>query len=146
MTAYHHDFYRWTQEQAAALTARHFDAVDTAHVAKELELLGEGIALHLEHEVEQLVTELLVWTVTRDVWPRRRLASRIRATRTWIRDLLRASPSLKAAIPALLIERYLELWHTAQSATWVPLATWPEYCPWTPEQVLDADFWPEEMR
>ena len=59
-------------------------------------------------EVEQLVTELLVWTVTWDVWPRRRLASRIRATRTWIRDLLRASPSLKAAIPALLIERYLD--------------------------------------
>ena len=27
--------------------------------------------------------------------------------------------------------------------TALPLATFPEDCPWTVEQMLDADFWPE---
>jgi hypothetical protein len=26
----------------------------------------------------------------------------------------------------------------------LPLATFPEVCPWSVAQVLDADFWPEE--
>jgi hypothetical protein len=31
----------------------------------------------------------------------------------------------------------------AHDETDLLLATFPETCPWTPEQVLDADFWPE---
>jgi hypothetical protein len=28
----------------------------------------------------------------------------------------------------------------------LPLATFPAVCPWTPEQVLDEELWPEEGR
>jgi hypothetical protein len=31
----------------------------------------------------------------------------------------------------------------AHYQTGLPLAIFPEVCPWTPEQVLDANFWPE---
>jgi hypothetical protein len=31
----------------------------------------------------------------------------------------------------------------AADETGLPLATFPEVCPWTPAQVLDVDFWPE---
>jgi hypothetical protein len=30
--------------------------------------------------------------------------------------------------------------------TGLPLATFPEVCPWTIAQVLDDDFWPEDHR
>ena len=32
---------------------------------------------------------------------------------------------------------------TPADETNLPLATFPEPCPWTLAQVLDADFWPE---
>jgi hypothetical protein len=33
----------------------------------------------------------------------------------------------------------------ASAETGLPLATFPEVCPWPVEQVLDADFWPERQ-
>jgi hypothetical protein len=31
----------------------------------------------------------------------------------------------------------------AARETGLPLALFPQACPWAPEQVLDADFWPD---
>jgi len=37
---YAQDFYRWTQEQAALLEARQWEALDLLHLIEELESLG----------------------------------------------------------------------------------------------------------
>jgi hypothetical protein len=42
----------------------------------------------------------------------------------------------------VLAESYPYVRQRVQLQTRLPLATFPEACPWTPAQVLDADFWP----
>jgi hypothetical protein len=51
---------------------------------------------------------------------------------------------LRAELPALLTRRYRAARMLARDQTGLPLATFPESCPWTVEQVLDQEFWPEE--
>jgi hypothetical protein len=57
---------------------------------------------------------------------------------------LRRAPSLRHHLPALIAEVYLDARRKASLQTEMPLATFPLECPWTPEEVLDQDFWPEE--
>ena len=63
--------------------------------------------------------------------------------RARIPDCLTESPSLRPQLPTLLQECYP---HARRKAAWqtrLLLATFPETCPWTVEQVLDAAFWPD---
>jgi hypothetical protein len=50
---------------------------------------------------------------------------------------------LRAQLPTLLQECYPHAQRRAARQTRLPLATFPEACPWTVEQVLDAAFWPD---
>jgi hypothetical protein len=53
------------------------------------------------------------------------------------------SPSLRRAQADLLARGYPHARTRASGETGLSLATFPEACPWTLEQVLDDDFWPE---
>jgi len=46
-------------------------------------------------------------------------------------------------VPQTLQEEYAEARQRASDETGLPLATFPPVCPWTAEEVLDVDFWPE---
>src|SRR5918996_6193746 len=41
MSTYDTDFYAWTQQQAAALRAKEFTALDLEHLAEEIESMGK---------------------------------------------------------------------------------------------------------
>src|SRR5206468_3099016 len=60
-----------------------------------------------------------------------------------IATILEDFPGLQHTVAELLAHRYPAARRLAQAETGLPLATFPETCPWTPEQVLDADFWPD---
>jgi hypothetical protein len=47
---------------------------------------------------------------------------------------------------ALLVKAYARGRRLAQVQTRMPLTTFPPACPLTLEQVLDDDFWPEEVQ
>jgi hypothetical protein len=68
----------------------------------------------------------------------------IREHRKQIGYILWDSPSLRRLVPALVAEEYGSARQDASHETRLPLATFPEVCPWTVEQVLDGEFWPEE--
>ncbi len=57
--------------------------------------------------------------------------------------MLADSASLRRQVPGMLTPGYADARLDATYETGLPLATFPETCLWTPEQVLDADFWPE---
>jgi hypothetical protein len=57
--------------------------------------------------------------------------------------LLHYSPRLRSTVPAVMAESYPHARRKALEATEEPSTTCPETCPGTPEQVLDAEFWPE---
>jgi len=141
---YEQDFFAWTQTTAALIRAGKWQAVDTESVAEEVESLGRGERNALESRLEKLVLHLLRWRYQPDKrvrgssWLRTIIEQRRRLSR-----LLNQSPSLCPTVPTVLTESYSYVRKRASLETRLPLTTFPETCPWAPEQVLDADFWPE---
>jgi hypothetical protein len=70
-------------------------------------------------------------------------ADSIRAARAAAQALLARSPSLHPQLPIVLARAYPRARREAQRETGLPLATFPERCPWTAVQVLEDDCWPE---
>ena len=137
---YDEDFYRWTQHQAALLRAGKWQELDYANLAEEIESLGKWDKRDLQQRLEGLLVQLLTW------WAKPedrcgRWKSTIRTQRYELALLLRDSPSLETQVPVLLTEVYPHARKVVLEDT--GLYTLLESCPFTPDQVLGADFWPE---
>jgi len=141
---YTQDFYAWTQTTADLIRAGKWYDLDREALAEEVESLGARDHRELRRRLQRLVTHLLKWQhqpsgrLTGHSW-----RSTIRMQRQEIADILGQSPSLRRAVPDALSARYALAREHASAQTHLSLATFPETCPWTPEQVLDAEFWPE---
>lgn len=142
MGDYDTDFYRWTQTQATALRAKDFAALDLENLSEESESLGRSNRRAIVSHMERLMLHLLKWREQ----PQGRgpsWRSTIRHARREIAKLLAESPSLYDYPARQMAAAYRHAREDAADETGLPLATFPEVCPWVPEQVLDADFWPE---
>jgi hypothetical protein len=106
--------------------------------------LGRRDKRELESRLEVLVMHLLEW---RDQPVYREQShgwyDTIREQRSHLARLLRDNPNLRPQAPTLLHESYSEARQRAIGETRLPSADFPPACPWTPDQILDADFWPQ---
>lgn len=139
---YEEDFYTWTMTTAALLRQRRFAEIDVAHLAEELEDMGERERGALESHMRNVMLHLLKWQHQ----PEKRGASwrqSIRNGRIEIQKLLRDSPSLAGQAPQMLKDEYPAARADAIDEMGLSEETFPEHCPFTAEQVLDATFWPE---
>ena len=140
---YDQDFYAWTQSQAALLREEKGVELDYPNLAEEIESLGKRDRRELGSRLQVLVLHLLKWCYQPEgraqgsSWRRT-----IRTQRGEIDELLADSPSLRPAVPALLMQRYPRARLEALDETGLPDKTLPLKCPWTPVQVLDETFWP----
>ena len=142
---YEGDLYAWTQAQAQALREKEWEALDVAHLAEEIESLGNEQAHAVESHLANLLLHLLKWHYQ----PRRRSRSwrtSLHNARVEIRRRLRRSPSLRPELPTLVEIAYADARKLAMHETGLPLATFPERCPWSPDQLQDEDFLPEETQ
>jgi Domain of unknown function DUF29 len=144
MSDYDTDFYTWTQAQAAALRAKDWAALDVAHLAEEIADLGQSIEHAIESQLERLLFHLLKWRYDPARRPRRGWQLSIRHARREIAKHVRRNPGLQHHPAQYLAEAYGHVRGDAIIATGLPPATFPEACPWSVDQALDADFWPEE--
>jgi hypothetical protein len=145
---YDTDFYTWTQTQAAAVRAKDWAALDIENIAEEIESLGRSDRRAITHQLERLLLHLLKWVYQPQERARRGRSWRgsVRQARTAIADLIEESPSLHDLPAERLARAYARARVQAMEQTGLPLATFLEVCPWTPAQVLDEAFWPEEGR
>ena len=141
---YDTDFYAWTQEQAALLRDQQAQALDYANLAEEVESLGTSQQHALEIHLEIVLAHLLKWRYCPTL-PNAHRGGRltIREQRRRLARLLHQNPSLCPTVPAVIAESYPHARLMVLDETEEPSTTFPETCPWTPEQVLDAEFWPE---
>jgi hypothetical protein len=142
MSKYDDDFYAWTQAQAVALLDKHWDQVDIAHVAEEIESLGNEQRHAVESHLRILLAHLLKWKYQ----PRRRRRgwqASILNARAEITRRLERSPSLQPAWAEMLAWAYPKARRLAATETGLPRVTFPETCEWVREQILDEEFWPE---
>ena len=67
----------------------------------------------------------------------------IQTARTDAQALFARYPHLHTRQAAAYARAYPRARRQAARETGLPLALFPQTCPWTPEQVLDAGFWPD---
>ena len=140
--AYQQDFYAWVMQNAALLRQKRFSAIDFEHIAEELEDMGKSEWRALESHLKNVLLHLLKW------WsqPTLRGASwrqSIRNGRIAIDKILRDSPSLKSRVQDMVSEEYPNARDDAVDETGLHRNSFPEDCPFSWEQVLDREFWPD---
>jgi Domain of unknown function DUF29 len=140
---YEQDFPLWAERQAALLRAGRFDALDLEHLIEEVEDLSRRERDSVESYVETIVEHLLKlafspaqrprrgWLVTLDK-QRARLARKLTTT---LRNHLEAELRPLYAGLRRPVGRQL-----AKDGVRPPL---PPSCPYTLEQILDPDWYPD---
>jgi len=107
-TRYDEDFIAWAREQAVALRARDFDAVDWDHVAEEMESLGNSDLAQLESRLIRLISHMLKLEYGLNDDPKRQWRLTVSEQRRSIRRLLKRMPSLRAQVPGLIDDLYAD--------------------------------------
>ncbi|MEI7607534.1 MAG: DUF29 domain-containing protein [Rhodospirillaceae bacterium] len=139
---YDRDFYAWANEQAALLRAGRLAAADIEHIAEEIESMGKTEKRELVNGLAVLLLHLLKWRYQ----PERCCASweaTVIVQRHDLADHLADNPSLKAQLPAAISRAYSNAAPLAVGETNLPKATFPALCPWSFEQIMDEEFWPD---
>jgi hypothetical protein len=139
---YDTDFYAWTQAQAAALRTQDWQALDSDHLAEEIEEVGKSHRHAVQSQLKTLVQHLL--KATYQTPTRRSWLTSIDNARTEIDLKLRDSPSLRVELDSFLAWAYPRARKAAAKESGLPLATLPETCPWGLDQLLDEDYWPPD--
>jgi len=146
---YDTDFYRWTQEQAALLEARQFDALDIPNLVEEITSLGKSEQRELGNRLTPLLEHLLKLALAAQHLPHdlqragRGWRTTCQTQRLHLAKLLRQNPSLQSVVPEELADADAIARLEAANALGLEEDVVPCVCPWMPEQVLETEFWPE---
>ena len=116
--------------------------LDVANLAEEIESLGKEQAHAVESHLVIVLTHRLKWRLQSERHSRGWRTS-IRVGRQQIARRLRRNPGLRPDLPTFLTDAYADARKRAIDEADLPLATFPETCPWALVQVLDENFWPE---
>ncbi|AUB83482.1 DUF29 domain-containing protein [Candidatus Thiodictyon syntrophicum] len=139
---YEQDIVAWADEQARLLRAGDFTLLDLEHIAEEIEDVGKSERRELKSRMAVLLAHLLKWQYQ----PERRGNSRRRTIRIQRRSVIRClaeTLSLKADLRDA--GWWEQAWDDAISNVLkeVEIDDLPETCPWSMDDILNDEFWPE---
>lgn len=136
------DFHGWAMATAAAIRAGRVQGLDWATIAEEIEDMGRSERRALGSRLEVLQAHLLKWRYQ----PQHRSTSwsgTVKEQRRRAMLLLRDNPSLKPELANLAVDVYPVACALAERDTGLDESVFPDIPPWTVEQILDEDYWPE---
>ena len=139
---YDEDFYQWALENAELVRQGKFSEIDAENIAEELESMGRSQKRELESRLIKLIIHLLKWQYQSERQSRSWKGT-INAQRMEIERLLKISPSLKPTLSEVVNEAYSYAIRQFEDETGISRKKLPASCPFTSEQVMDEDFWPE---
>jgi hypothetical protein len=140
---YEVDFYAWTQEQARLLRERRWADLDLENLIDEVASVGSSEKRQIRNRSTKLLAHLLKWKYQ----PGHRGPSwrrTIRDQRQELADIVESSPSLAGYVIEQVGQRYMGATLDAAAETGIAIGLFPEESPFTPEQVLDPEFFPED--
>jgi hypothetical protein len=140
--SYATDFYGWTAEQARLLRKSKPAGLDWENVAEEIETLGKSDRRAVASALKVVLEHLIKWRFQ----PDRRTTSwsdSIDEHRDRMARILEDSPSLEALPGEVLETEYRRARRKALPDTRLPPEGVPEASPFSVEQAVDPDFWPE---
>ena len=139
---YERDFYAWANEQAALLRAGELGQADIEHIAEEIASMGRTEKRELVNRLAILLSHLLKWrhqpALRGNSW---RLT--IEDQRDQLEDHLSDNPSLKASLSEAIKAGYRRAILAAARETGIDRDAFGRECPWSFEQMMDADYWPD---
>ena len=139
---YDTDIYLWTQEQAALIQKRRWSEVDADLVAGEIADLGSEIRNGCFSFIRRILQHLLKLRYSTQEIHKPHWRSEIGNFRLDLKDRLTRSIENQVDIDQLY-RQAVRLAVAAQSDEPGFAEKLPPECPWTLEQVLDDDYWPE---
>jgi hypothetical protein len=140
---YERDYYTWALQQARALKEHRLEELDWENLSDEVESLAKTERRELRSRLEVLLEHLIKWQFQPQRRSRNWTAS-VAVHRHEIREHLDENPGLKPEVSGVLAQAYksarLEVTgRFLRRSDPQP----PDSCPWTFEQAMDEQFWPE---
>lgn len=140
---YETDFNLWIEQTVNHLKKGDLDALDLDNLIEEVSDMGRNNRREVFSRLKVLLMHLLKWKYQ----PEKRtnsLINTIDEQREQLELILKDSPSLKPYLKQIFPECYQKAVRAAVNETNLPKPTFPIDCPFTQEQVLDMDYFPED--
>jgi Domain of unknown function DUF29 len=141
-TLYDTDFYAWANQQAALLRAGRLSEADVENIAEEIESMGRSEKRELISRLTVLLVHLLKWryqpALQGHSW---RLT--IEGQRLDLENHLTDNPSLKAQLDDAMAKAYRRARIDAEHETGLLRKSFPPACPFTFDDAMSPDFWPD---
>lgn len=149
---YEQDFHQWIEHHITLLKEGRFHEIDAEHLIEELEDMGKSNLHALESRLLVLIAHLLKWHIQLPIMKGQILYQNydgkswrdtIIEQRARIALLLERIPSLKSRMQEVVGGIYPRAVTLAMRETKLSQDCFPVVCPYTIEQLLDDDFFPE---
>ncbi len=141
-TLHDRDFHAWTLQQAMLLKQGRLADADIEHIVEELECMGASERRELLNRLAVLMAHLLKWQFQPELrsnsW-----RNTIAVQRFDVKELLEENPSLAASLNERMEKAYQKGVMLAVQETGLSKATFPVVCPFSAEQLLREEYWPE---
>jgi hypothetical protein len=141
---YQTDFYAWTQGQSRAIAEHRWSDLDAPNLADEIGSLGREVEREIAERLEILISYLLKW---RHLPEYRGLAwkENIDRQRQELGGLWAENPTLNERKDRDAAKAYEHARRRLKYETYFFCTDFPASCPFTAEQVIDSDYFPEEL-
>ncbi len=151
-TLYQTDYAQWALRNAELLRSGRFAELDIEHLLEELSDMSKSDRRELHSRLLVLIAHLLKWQfqyqTLADRWREfdgRSWRASIIEQRNQIAGLLKQSPGLKSVFDDSVVEVYGDALTLAHKETRLPLTTFPATCPYSMAQLLDDEFYPDQI-
>ncbi len=141
-TLYDTDFNLWIEQTVNQLKNGNLQDLDRQNLIDEIESMGSSD----KREIKSRLIVLLMHLLKYKYQPKKKTKSwisTINTQRNEIELVLEDSPSLRPYLTENLPECYQKAIRSAVNETNLPKTTFPSDCPFSSEQVLDSDYFPE---
>lgn len=139
---YETDYLKWIETTVAKLRIADYSHIDWENLIEEIEDMGRSERRSFKSNFVILLMHLLKWQYQ----PEFRSGSwkgSIVEHRRRIREALKDSPSLKPFLAKVFAECYADAVEQASAETGLFMEIFPEFCPYSYEEVLSGEFLPE---
>ncbi len=141
---YEADIVAWADQQAWLVRNKKFELLDIEHIAEEIEDVGKSEQRELANRMAVLLCHLLKWQYQ----PARQGASwkaTIKTQRERVKRRLNQTPSLKKCLKdsGWLADAWDDARDAAEKETGISYEKFPEKCPWTIENILSENWFPQ---
>lgn len=144
LALYSQDFCLWAEQTARLLQSKRYSEIDLENLIDEVEDMSRSEKRALLSNARVVLMHLLKCQYQPEKYSNSWLGS-IREHRTRLQDAFKDSPSLQGYFQETFDECYQNARKQAADKTALPLDTFPQKSPFTPDECLNEDFLPRRF-